>query len=890
MSAENDRSPPASRRRDTKFVFALGGLAALLHSTPAAAQQAPAPDAPLAAEAREGNPPLARSGIIPPRLLHFEPAKYPTEAELQGLEAAVVLQIAIDVEGQVVRVEVREPAGHGFDEAAVAAAGRFVFEPAMRAGVPVAAKILYRYQFKFESKVSPDQFDEPAALPRVGELRGKIVAGTPPAPLVGVRLRILASGVEPISVVTAADGTWLASNLAPGPYVVEVATSGYRRVSVLEQVQQGQVTAVTYSLETSDELPLEVTVRGAALQRELTHYEIPRTELLRVPGTMGDAIHAVEAMPGVARPRGLSGDLIVRGSAREDSQIHIEGTPIPLAFHYGGLSSVIPGEMIERLEFYPGNFSVRYGRATGGIVEVRLRQTNPDEKYHGSAQIDLINARANVEGPIPRTRNWSFMGGLRTSYFDRWLAPIMRDGASSEDGLPRYYDYQFYIERRLPGNGVYRIGFIGAHDTFVPVLKGSGDWYVPRQDSFGHVQSQLRLPISSVVDFKASWSFGRNRSRVAESSRSQATTYTIGTLRSELAVKTGSVGIARLGTDVSYAPFTVKAYTDRSSSGGELASAYSDAPQLAQYDIHGVFLRPAAYAEYELAPSRRIDITAGLRLDYTKDTSQFDIAPRLAARYVLIDRPRSTVLKGGVGLFYQPPDPSQTLPELGTTGLASSRAVHSMVGFEQSLAKHVTISIEGFEKELRNLATTSEDGSGHATTKSVGRGRVWGADLLLRYHSDERFFGWVAYTLSRATRRPAPDEPAELYRYDQTHVLNVLGSYRLGRGWEIGGRFRYATGLPYKTCFGGLFDSSTGAYRCYGALNQQRLGPYHQLDLRVEKAWEFSKWRISAYFDIINTYFHYSPDKAVENYDFSGVKSLSRSMPLLPSIGVRGEI
>jgi hypothetical protein len=595
-------------------------------------------------------------------------------------------------------------------------------------------------------------------------------------------------------------------------------------------------------------------------------------------------------MPSVARPRGLSGDLIVRGSGNEDSLVHIEGTPISHVFHYGGLSSVIPGEMLERLEFYPSNFSVRYGRAMGGIVEVRMRQTNPDEKYHGSAQVDLINARGNIEGPIPKLQKWSFMGGFRTSYFDRWLAPIMRDGASSDDGLPRYYDYQLYLERRLPKNGVYRIGFIGAHDTFVPVLKNPTDWVVPRQNSFGHLQSQLRLPLSSLVDFKASWSLGRNRSHIAEDERFQNTTYTVGTLRSELSLKTGSVGIARIGTDVMYAPFTVKANTDHRDQRGELASQYIESPALAQYDIRGVYLRPAAYVEYEFAPNRRIDVTTGTRLDYSKDTNQVDIAPRVAARYVLVDGPRSTVLKGGIGLFYQPPDPAQTLPQLGTAGLTSSRAIHTMLGFEQSLTKQVTLSIEGFEKELRKLVTTREDGSGNAFTENSGQGRVWGVDLWLRYHTSDRFFGWVAYTLSRATRRPAPDEPAELYRYDQTHILNLIGSYRLGRGWEIGGRFSYATGLPYRACYGGLYDSSTGEYRCYGKLNQQRLSAYHKLDLRVEKTWEISTCRLSAYIDILNAYDHYSPDKAVEKYDFSGVKPLSRSMPLLPSVGIRGEI
>jgi hypothetical protein len=191
---------------------------------------------------------------------------------------------------------------------------------------------------------------------------------------------------------------------------------------------------------------------------------------------------------------------------------------------------------------------------------------------------------------------------------------------------------------------------------------------------------------------------------------------------------------------------------------------------------------------------------------------------------------------------------------------------------------------------MRHLLSTRQDGAGHETMSSSGSGRVWGADLLLRYHSSDNFFGWVAYTLSRATRKPTPDEPEELYRYDQTHVLNLLGSYRLGRGWEVGGRFRYASGTLYQACSGGLFDNATGTYHCYDPQNQQRLGAYHQLDLRVEKAWDVKALHLSVYLDVFNVYNRLSPDKAVAKYDYSVTKPLSRGLPLLPSFGIRGEI
>ena len=123
-------------------------------------------------------------------------------------------------------------------------------------------------------------------------------------------------------------------------------------------------------------------------------------------------------------------------------------------------------------------------------------------------------------------------------------------------------------------------------------------------------------------------------------------------------------------------------------------------------------------------------------------------------------------------------------------------------------------------------------------------------------------------------------------------MVSLLRAAEAGRAayHPPGGRFRYTTGFVYDACSAGLFDNSQGSYRCYGAEKQKRLGPFHQLDLRIEKAWEYPTYRISAYVDIINVYNHDSPDKPVENYDLSAMKPLSLSMPFIPSIGVRGEI
>ncbi|MFO7579151.1 MAG: TonB family protein, partial [Nitrosomonas halophila] len=84
-----------------------------MQSPPASAEEPPAP--PAGAD----DVPIEELPIVEgPRILEYVEADYPPEARAQELEGTVVLLVELDDAGAVSAVEVLEPAGHGFDEAA----------------------------------------------------------------------------------------------------------------------------------------------------------------------------------------------------------------------------------------------------------------------------------------------------------------------------------------------------------------------------------------------------------------------------------------------------------------------------------------------------------------------------------------------------------------------------------------------------------------------------------------------------------------------------------------------------------------------------------------------------------------------------------------------------
>ena len=253
-----------------------------------------------------------------------------------------------------------------------------------------------------------------------------------------------------------------------------------------------------------------------------------------------------------------------------------------------------------------------------------------------------------------------------------------------------------------------------------------------------------------------------------------------------------------------------------------------------------------------------------------------------------------TTAKAGVGVFYQPPQFQETDEVFGTPGLESNRAIHYGLGAEQELARNIELSLEGFYKDFDRLVSRNPDPNGSFAYGTQGFGAAYGIEVWLKYKPDDVFFGWLAYTLSKSVRQDGPDEPERSFQFDQTHNLSVLGSFQLGKGWEVGGRFQLVSGsmitpVLEPPALPALYDSDAGAYApLQGEPESERLPMVHQLDVRVEKTWQFRAWKLSAYLDVINAYNNPRKEDRIYNYNFTQ-KDYAEGLPILPSIGLRGE-
>jgi TonB family protein len=116
--------------------------------------------------------PLDANATTAPVLQTRAEAVYPPEALRNRIEGTVALELDVDENGTVTAVRVQTPAGHGFDEAALEAANRFKFTPAIRGGKPVRSVVQLAYEFHWPA---------PTPLPAEPATGASTVA--PPSPV-----------------------------------------------------------------------------------------------------------------------------------------------------------------------------------------------------------------------------------------------------------------------------------------------------------------------------------------------------------------------------------------------------------------------------------------------------------------------------------------------------------------------------------------------------------------------------------------------------------------------------------------------------------------------------------------------------------------------------------
>lgn len=833
----------------------------------------------------------------PPALLTRVEPVFPEQAKAEGLTGDVTLQVDIGADGKVTDVQVLQPAGHGFDEAAVAAVKQFTFSPAEIANQPAPVRITYTEHFVWTAPVDagPPPPDEVDAGPRWPvRLAGRVLERASRKPIANAAVQVPEVGAM---ATTDADGHFELP-LPPGNLGVDVRAAGYRPFHTVETTTEKERTEVTYFLMPERYGLYETVVRGTREKKEVTRHTLEREELEKVPGSMGDPIRVIQDMPGVARAPFLSGALIVRGSSPTDTGSYMDGVEIPLLFHFLGGPSIVNGEFLDRIDFYPGGFGPEYGRAIGGIVDVQTRSPKPNQ-WHGSAKIDLIDTGVYLAAPI--ADGLSVSVAARRSYLDAVLGLVLNATGSSVSVAPVYYDYQLRLDWAPPSapKDKYKLFFFGSDDYLKVVSAGSNpatNFTLSNHIHFDRLMGSWTWHDGQVTLYTAPYlgidraSFGVGRFQVDD-------TDLVAGHREKLSLDLSKRFSLRTGLDFE---LYRSSYTARFPAVPlDWRPFPGEAAERPDQELGGIIneLDYGFWTEGELRLPGRVKLFPGLRFDYflLHGYSRTALDPRLIVRKDFGSEDKPLTLKGAVGLYNESPGASNLDPLFGNPEEPLQRAFQSSVGVEKKLTDAINFDVTGFFNRRYQLAAPANElvRQSDGTLKRVlvqpyGLGRAYGLEVLLRHEITEHFFGWVAYTLSWSEERDRKNEDYSAATFDQRHILTLIAQYKFGNGWELGGRYRLTSGIPTTPVVDSTYDADTQSYHpIYGPAGSAREPTFNQLDVRVDKSWLFDRWTLGVYLDIQNVLNTTNQEGLIYDYRYRGTEQIP-GIPFLPTLGVKG--
>ena len=784
-------------------------------------------------------------------------------------------------------------------------------EPTLEAPAPTPAP---------ESAISPAASPAPSpfAEPTGFALTICAVTAKEGTPIPGAAVILVAPDGSTAAITTGQDGCVRVPRLPALKYRVTVAAAGNvpKDFDIEVPAAGGLVRDVRLDIATAsseETIIIEARREQPGETRRVIEPEIART----LPGSQGDALKAIQNLPGLARAPFGGAALIVRGGAPEDTRVFLDGNEIPQLYHFGGLTSVVATEMLQSIDFLPGGFGVRYGRALSGVVDVETRPAH--EKRGGVVDADIFDASAFGEGavfgaakagPAPavvgtngemtsdasgetsvdRSRYGRMIAAGRRSYIDFILPLVVPEDVLTLTVAPRYYDYQLRYDAPTSAAGTNtHVMAYGSDDAFTFIIKEPPDEDVELRGQFLYrtlfhqAQAGITKPLSNGWFLSASPAVAY-QSLIIEVGDLAGfhIDFTRASARVEARRSLGEKLRLLVGSEAETLRVRYEFFFNQ---GGETSAASAVAEYaVAAGSVYG-------QAEWIAGP---LTVIPGVRVDAYHPTGSVSFDPRLAARYEPSTR---WFAKAYFGQYHQPPDGGQWDKNVGNPDLQVPYAIQTGAGGGFSFGENTNVEAELFYKWLDDLVVEKPRDPSDPNSSSFispldnrGIGRAYGMEVLLKRELTEKLYGWIAYTLSRSERAdPYSQGGWRPFEYDQTHILTALFGYRLPRGWEAGVRMRYATGNPDTFYKGGIYDIDQDEYvPVPGTPWADRIPAFHQLDVRIDKNWTFDWGKFGVYLDVQNVYVQANPESVGYNFDFEEHYYVT-GLPILPSIGFRGE-
>lgn len=653
----------------------------------------------------------------------------------------------------------------------------------------------------------------------------------------------------------------------------------YIEIGLDESVESLSQAVVTQSIyQRSAESPVSLRQLGQA-------------EIEKSAGANRDVSRVLQTLPGVSFTSVNRNDVIVRGGGSNENRFFLDGVELPYINHFttqgasGGVVGILNPDFIKGLNFYSGAFPSSKGNALSSVLDFKQIDGN-SERTNFRATVGASDLAFTVNGPV--SKNTTVIASLRRSYLQFLFSAL------GLPFLPTYNDFQFKVKTKLDSKNELTFIGVGALDnnrlntsiknmtpeqTFIlNYLPESRQWTYTLGAVFKHYNKNgsdmfiLSRNMLKVEEYKYPFN-DESQPRISDYSSTESENK----FRYEKNIEWGSFKL-NTGGGIEYARYTNSTFRKQFRNNVIDTTNYDNVLGLFKWGVFSQLSRDFL--------EKKLLLSFGFRLDASSYSSRMNnlfhqFSPRFAASYVVNS---SMLINFNLGRYYQlPPYTSMGYGSyLGTPlnkdSLTYISSDHIVIGTEIKPINDLKITLEGFYKHYRNYPFSIKDSVvlaakggadygafGDEALTSIGEGRAYGVELLIKTFNLGGFNSLLSYTLFWSEYKEYSSNLQSTGRYipstwDNRHLISLMVNKVFKRNWTAGARWSLSASTPYtpfdlnQSSLKASWDVNNRPVLDYSRFNQNRLGAYHRLDVRFDKTYYFDRWSLNFYVDIQNLY------------------------------------
>lgn len=684
-----------------------------------------------------------------------------------------------------------------------------------------------------------------------------------------------------MGAATDINGFYSITKIPAGSYTLMVTSMGFDSVEVKLSVKDNQIISKNLNIKEASKMMKTFIVSAekqeARTQVKMSVTKVTPKEIKSIPAIGGDPDLAqyLQVLPGVTFTGDQGGQLYIRGGSPVQNKVLLDGMVVYNPFHSIGLFSVFDTDIMRSADVYTGGFNAEYGGRISSIMDITYRDGDK-KRMRGKISASTFSSKLMLEGPIKKAKE----GGGSITY-------VLSGKHSYLEQSSEMYKSYFQGLSSENARGVDTLGLpYGFTDIYGKISFNGGNGN--KVSLFGF-NFRDNVNYSDISNLKWNSSGGGvNFVLIPSTSKTliegvvALSNYSIELNEADGEPRSSSINGFNAGMD-----FTTFSGDNQFKYGFEILGFNTNYQFV---NTVGTIVKQeenttelSGFMMYRINAGKMV-IEPSVRAQYYASLPNFSIEPRLGFKYNITNKFRTKIAAGMysqnlisansdrdiVNLFYGFLSGPDNLQDEFTEQDGSTRTInhklqkanHYIVGFEYDLSRSLSLNIEGYYKDFKQLTNTNrnqifDENSDAAVNEPdiykkefiIETGDAYGVDVVLKY-SSTRINVWTVYSLGKVTRWDGIQEYAPVF--DRRHNVNLMVAYTFGKdlNWEFNTRWNLASGFPFTQTQGfyegydgtGNYTSANGTLNLeFAELNKGRLPYYHRLDINLKRKFVLGK-------------------------------------------------